>query len=182
MSSPRFEPSPYGPPVSVANHYIGLVTQSIVGYWSRKIFLFRMRCFNHIFRKGLRKGRMQKLSEHKVQKVPQIEEQVEIDLSHTKLDDNQKKELQTLFKSFRGQINWGLSMFCIDRDDKPPVVCRPYRYDRVKQKIIDYHVNKMLEEDMIILIQSPYTSPVVLCRKNNGLPPDTPEAYRFAID
>ncbi|GFX06372.1 retrovirus-related Pol polyprotein from transposon 297 [Trichonephila clavipes] len=31
-------------------------------------------------------------------------------------------------------------------------------------------------------IQSLYASPVVLTRKNNGLPPDSPEAYRFAID
>ncbi|GFX06136.1 retrovirus-related Pol polyprotein from transposon gypsy [Trichonephila clavipes] len=40
----------------------------------------------------------------------------------------------------------------------------------------------MLKEGTIIPIQSPYVSPVVLCRKNNGLPPDNPEAYRFAID
>ncbi|GFX65718.1 retrovirus-related Pol polyprotein from transposon 17.6 [Trichonephila clavipes] len=31
-------------------------------------------------------------------------------------------------------------------------------------------------------IQSPYASPVVLTRKNNDLPPDIPEAHRFAID
>ncbi|GFY21898.1 retrovirus-related Pol polyprotein from transposon 17.6 [Trichonephila clavipes] len=40
----------------------------------------------------------------------------------------------------------------------------------------------MLKEGTIILIQSPYASPVVLCRKNNGLPPDNPEAYRFDVD
>ncbi|GFW77577.1 retrovirus-related Pol polyprotein from transposon gypsy [Trichonephila clavipes] len=40
----------------------------------------------------------------------------------------------------------------------------------------------MLKEGTIIRIQSPYASPVVLCRKNNGLPPDNPEAYRFAVD
>ncbi|GFT58349.1 retrovirus-related Pol polyprotein from transposon opus [Trichonephila clavipes] len=34
----------------------------------------------------------------------------------------------------------------------------------------------------IIPIQSPYASPVVLCRKNYGLPPDNPEAYRFAVN
>ncbi|GFV05533.1 retrovirus-related Pol polyprotein from transposon opus [Trichonephila clavipes] len=63
-----------------------------------------------------------------------------------------------------------------------PVVSRPYRYDRVKQAILDYHVDKMLKEGTIIPIQSPYASPVALCRKNNGLPPDNPEAYRFAVD
>ncbi|GFS80448.1 retrovirus-related Pol polyprotein from transposon 297 [Trichonephila clavipes] len=40
----------------------------------------------------------------------------------------------------------------------------------------------MLQEGMIHPIQSPYASPVVLTRKNNGLFPDPPEAYRFAID
>ncbi|GFW05951.1 retrovirus-related Pol polyprotein from transposon 297 [Trichonephila clavipes] len=40
----------------------------------------------------------------------------------------------------------------------------------------------MLREGMIRPIQSPYASPVVLTSKNNGLPPDSPEAYRFAID
>ncbi|GFX89391.1 retrovirus-related Pol polyprotein from transposon 297 [Trichonephila clavipes] len=70
----------------------------------------------------------------------------------------------------------------IDTGDNPPVVSRPYRYDRLKQEILDYHVDKMLKDGTIIPIQSPYASPVVLCRKNNGLPPDNPEAYRFAVD
>ncbi|GFY31579.1 uncharacterized protein TNCV_4694231 [Trichonephila clavipes] len=67
----------------------------------------------------------------------------------------------------------------IDTGDKVPVVWRPYRYDRVKQGIIDYHIEKMLQEGKIRPIQSPSASPVILTRKNNGLPP---EAYRFAID
>ncbi|GFT01048.1 retrovirus-related Pol polyprotein from transposon 17.6 [Trichonephila clavipes] len=40
----------------------------------------------------------------------------------------------------------------------------------------------MLQEGTIHPIQSPYASPVVLTHKNNGLPRDSPEAYRFAID
>ncbi|GFX65631.1 retrovirus-related Pol polyprotein from transposon opus [Trichonephila clavipes] len=47
---------------------------------------------------------------------------------------------------------------------------------------MDYHAEKMLKEGAIIPIQFPYAMPVVLCRKNNGLPPDNPEAYRFAVD
>ncbi|GFY03957.1 retrovirus-related Pol polyprotein from transposon opus [Trichonephila clavipes] len=65
----------------------------------------------------------------------------------------------------------------IDTEDQGP-----YQQDRVKQGIIDYHIEKMLQEGIIRPIQSPYASPVVLTRKNNGLPPDSPEAYRFAID
>ncbi|GFY34516.1 retrovirus-related Pol polyprotein from transposon opus [Trichonephila clavipes] len=40
----------------------------------------------------------------------------------------------------------------------------------------------MLREGKIIPIQSPYASLFVLCRKNNGLLPDNPRAYRFEID
>ncbi|GFY22615.1 retrovirus-related Pol polyprotein from transposon 297 [Trichonephila clavipes] len=40
----------------------------------------------------------------------------------------------------------------------------------------------MLQEVTFHPIQSPYASPVVLTRKNNVLPPDSLEAYRFAID
>ncbi|GFY25044.1 retrovirus-related Pol polyprotein from transposon 17.6 [Trichonephila clavipes] len=70
----------------------------------------------------------------------------------------------------------------IDTGDQGPVVSRPYRYHRVKQEIMDYHIQKMLKEGTILPIQSPYASPVVLTRKKNGLPPDSPEAYQFAID
>ncbi|GFT13339.1 retrovirus-related Pol polyprotein from transposon 297 [Trichonephila clavipes] len=44
----------------------------------------------------------------------------------------------------------------IDTEDNPPVDSRPYRYDRVKQEIIDYHVDKMLKEGTIIPVQSPF--------------------------
>ncbi|GFX65804.1 transposon Ty3-I Gag-Pol polyprotein [Trichonephila clavipes] len=40
----------------------------------------------------------------------------------------------------------------------------------------------MLKEGTNIPTQSPYASPVVLCEKGNGLPPDNSEAYRFAVD
>ncbi|GFU89419.1 transposon Ty3-I Gag-Pol polyprotein [Trichonephila clavipes] len=40
----------------------------------------------------------------------------------------------------------------------------------------------MIHDGTICPINSPYASPVVLTRKKNDLPPDSPEAYRFAID
>ncbi|GFV43620.1 retrovirus-related Pol polyprotein from transposon 17.6 [Trichonephila clavipes] len=40
----------------------------------------------------------------------------------------------------------------------------------------------MFKEGTIIPIQSPYASPVVLCRQNNVLTPDNQEAHRFAFD
>ncbi|GFW30816.1 retrovirus-related Pol polyprotein from transposon 297 [Trichonephila clavipes] len=123
---------------------------------------------------------------NKVVKTVEIEK-VEIDLSKTKLDEKQKRELQDLVDSFQGLFSDkpGLTHVLyheIDTGDNPPVVSRPYRYDRVKQEILDYHVDKMLKEGTIIPIQSLYASPVVLCRKNDGLPPDNREAYRFTVD
>ncbi|GFX09587.1 retrovirus-related Pol polyprotein from transposon gypsy [Trichonephila clavipes] len=55
----------------------------------------------------------------------------------------------------------------IDTGDNPPV-SRPHRYDRIKPAILDYYVDQMLKEGTIIPIQSPYASPVVLCRKIMG--------------
>ncbi|GFU78227.1 retrovirus-related Pol polyprotein from transposon 297 [Trichonephila clavipes] len=112
---------------------------------------------------------------------------VEIDLSDTKLGDGQKQKLRNLFNGFKGLFSdqpelTHVLYHEIDTGDKEPVVSRPYRYDRVKQGIIDYHIEKMLQEGQIRPIQSPYASPVVLTRKNNGLSPDSPESYRFAID
>ncbi|GFV84517.1 retrovirus-related Pol polyprotein from transposon 297 [Trichonephila clavipes] len=123
---------------------------------------------------------------NKVVKKVEVEK-VEIDLSKTKLEEKQKRELQDLFDSFQGLFSHkpGLTHVLyheIDTGNNPPVVSMPYRYDRVKQEILDYHVDKMLKEGIIIHIQSPYVSPVVLCRKYNGLPSDNPEAYRFAVD
>ncbi|GFS94397.1 retrovirus-related Pol polyprotein from transposon 17.6 [Trichonephila clavipes] len=83
---------------------------------------------------------------------------------------------------FYKQVKKSRAQHEIDTGNKPPVSSRPYRYDRVKQAILDYHVDKMLKKGTIIPIQSLYASPVVLCRKNNGLPPDNPEAYRFVVD
>ncbi|GFW39524.1 retrovirus-related Pol polyprotein from transposon gypsy [Trichonephila clavipes] len=70
----------------------------------------------------------------------------------------------------------------IDTEDNPLAVSRSYHYDRVKQAILDYKVDKMLKEGTIIPIQFPYASPVMLCRKSNRSPPDNPEAYRFVVD
>ncbi|GFT12347.1 retrovirus-related Pol polyprotein from transposon 297 [Trichonephila clavipes] len=110
---------------------------------------------------------------NKVVKTVEIEK-VEIDLSKTKLEEKQKRELQDLFNSFQGLFSDkpGLKhvlYYEIDTGDNPPVVSRPYKYVRVKQEILDYHVDKMLNEGTIIPIQSPYAPPVVLSRKNNGL-------------
>ncbi|GFT72156.1 retrovirus-related Pol polyprotein from transposon 17.6 [Trichonephila clavipes] len=127
------------------------------------------------------------IPDHLIKQTPKEEKLVDIDLTESKLDDEQQKQLKALFNNFKGLFSDqpGLTHVVyheIDTGDKGPVVSRPYKYDRVKQGIIDYHIDKMLRDGTICPINSPYASPVVLTRKNNDLPPDSPEAYRFAID
>ncbi|GFX08621.1 retrovirus-related Pol polyprotein from transposon 297 [Trichonephila clavipes] len=127
------------------------------------------------------------IPDDQIKQLPKVEKPVEIGLSDTKLGERQKQKLRNLFNGFKGLFSDqpGLTHVLsreIDTGDKGPVVSRSYRYDRVKQGIIDHHIKKMLQEGKIRPIQSPYASPVVLTRKNNDLPSDSPEAYRFAID
>ncbi|GFY02224.1 hypothetical protein TNCV_5100831 [Trichonephila clavipes] len=108
---------------------------------------------------------------------------VEEELMHVKHVDVKSPHVGVMWKFGRGVISsdqQGLTHVLyheIDTEDQGQVVSRPYHYDRVKQGIIDYHIEKMLQEGKIRSIQSPYASPVVLTLKNNGLPPDSPEAY-----
>ncbi|GFV79957.1 retrovirus-related Pol polyprotein from transposon 297 [Trichonephila clavipes] len=127
------------------------------------------------------------IPDEQIKQLPKVEKPVEIDLSDTKLGEEQKQKLRNLFNGFKGLFSDqpGLTHVLyheIDTGDKGPAVSRHYRYDRVKQGIIDYYIEKMLQEGAIRPIQSPYASPVVLTRKNNDLPPDSPESYRLAID
>ncbi|GFW01007.1 retrovirus-related Pol polyprotein from transposon 17.6 [Trichonephila clavipes] len=122
-----------------------------------------------------------------IKQVHKEEKPVDIDLTESKLDDEQQRQLKALFNNFKGLFSDqpGLTHVVyheIDTGDKGPVVSRPYKYDRVKQGIIDYHIDKMLRDGTICPINSPYASPVILTRKKNDLPPDSPEAYRSAID
>ncbi|GFX51538.1 retrovirus-related Pol polyprotein from transposon 297 [Trichonephila clavipes] len=101
------------------------------------------------------------IPDDQIKQLPKVEKPAEINLSDTKLGEGQKQKLKDLFNGFKGLFSdqpglTHVSYHENDTGDQGPVVSRPYRYDRA--------------------------SPVVLTRKNNGLPPDSPEAYRFAID
>ncbi|GFW94208.1 retrovirus-related Pol polyprotein from transposon 297 [Trichonephila clavipes] len=102
------------------------------------------------------------IPDDQIKQLTKTEKPVENDLSDTKLCEGQKQKLRHLFNGFKGLFSDqpGLTHVLyhrIDTGDKGPVVSRPYHYDRVKQKIIDYHIEKMLQED-------------------------SPKTYRFAID
>ncbi|GFW68120.1 uncharacterized protein TNCV_1880021 [Trichonephila clavipes] len=106
------------------------------------------------------------IPDDQIKQLPKVEKPVEIDLSDTKLGERQKQNIRDLFNGFKGLFSDqpGLTHVLyheIDTGDKKPVVSGPYRYDRAKQGIIDYHIEKMLQECTIRPIQSPYASPVV---------------------
>ncbi|GFU15955.1 retrovirus-related Pol polyprotein from transposon 297 [Trichonephila clavipes] len=127
------------------------------------------------------------IPDNQIKQLRKMEKPADIDLTYTKLGDGQQRQLKSLFNNFKGLFSDqpGLTHVLyheIDTGDKGPVVSRPYRYDRVKQGIIDDHIDKMLRDGTIFPINSPYASPVVLTRKKSDLSPDSPEAYRFAID
>ncbi|GFX41674.1 uncharacterized protein TNCV_3110701 [Trichonephila clavipes] len=85
-----------------------------------------------------------------VKQLRKVEKSVEIDPSDTKLGEGQKKKLRNLFNRLKGLFSDQLGFTY-----EGPVVLRPYRYDRVKQGIIDYYIEKMLREGRIRPIQSP---------------------------
>ncbi|GFW62264.1 uncharacterized protein TNCV_4421511 [Trichonephila clavipes] len=85
-----------------------------------------------------------------------VEKPFEIDLSNTKLGEWQKQKLQDLFNIFQGLFSDkpGLTHVLYhetNTGDQGPVVSKPYRYDRVKQGIIDYHIEKMLKKEAPVL-------------------------------
>ncbi|GFX49797.1 uncharacterized protein TNCV_3073501 [Trichonephila clavipes] len=86
-----------------------------------------------------------------IKQLPKVEEPVEIDLSDTKLGEGQKQKLRDLFNGFKwlflDQPELTHVLYHeIDTGDKGPVVSRPYKYDSVKKGIIDYHIEKMLQD------------------------------------
>ncbi|GFU71112.1 retrovirus-related Pol polyprotein from transposon 297 [Trichonephila clavipes] len=94
------------------------------------------------------------IPDDQIKQLPIVEKPVEIDLSNTKLGEGQKQKLKDSFNSFKGLFSDqpGLTHVLyhkIDTGDQGPVVSRPYRYDKVKQRIIDYHIEKMLQEGTI---------------------------------
>lgn len=53
---------------------------------------------------------------------------------------------------------------------------KSYRYDKLKQGSTDYHIRKMLA-DMIMPIDFPLASQMILCRKNTGKNSDDLKAW-----
>ncbi|GFT48130.1 uncharacterized protein TNCV_1001221 [Trichonephila clavipes] len=89
------------------------------------------------------------IPDDQIKQLPKVEKPVEIDLSDTKLSEGQKQKLKDLFNGFKGLFSDqpGLTHVLyheIDAGYQEPVVSRSYQYDRIKQGIIDNHIEKML--------------------------------------
>ncbi|GFS86460.1 uncharacterized protein TNCV_513331 [Trichonephila clavipes] len=100
------------------------------------------------------------IPDDQIKQLPKLEKPVEIDLPDTKLSEGQKQKLKDLFNSFKGLFSDQLGLTHVlyhetDTGNQGPVVSRPYHYDRVKKRIIDYHIEEMLQEGTISPIQSP---------------------------
>lgn len=63
----------------------------------------------------------------------------------------------------------------IDTGSHPPLRQRPYRVSPKERRIIDVHVDDMLQRDVIRPSNSPWASPVVLVTKKDG-------SIRFCVD
>lgn len=105
----------------------------------------------------------------------------------TRLSEIQRKELENVLNAYNELFSdkpgsTSVVFHEIKTKDNKPAVSKPYRYEKPKQAIIDYHVQKMLRDGIIMPVQSAYAAPIVLCRKNNGKSKDDPEAWRFAVD
>ncbi|GFX70648.1 retrovirus-related Pol polyprotein from transposon 297 [Trichonephila clavipes] len=101
------------------------------------------------------------IPDDQIKQLPKMEKPVEIDLSDTKLGEGQKQKLRNLFNGFKGLFSDqpGLTHVLyheIGTGYKGSVVSRPYHYNRVKQGIIDYHIEKMLREGYFVLF-NPHT-------------------------
>lgn len=68
----------------------------------------------------------------------------------------------------------------IDMGDNPSIKQKYCMYDKQKTQIIEWKVRKMLKEGIIKRINSPSCSLLVFCKKHNGKPEDSPEAWRLA--
>ena len=95
---------------------------------------------------------------------------VELDL---KLGDNLSKEkklqLQKLFCTYSSILSWNdndngrtkLVKHFINTDNAAPIKSQPYRIPVAMHEIVNQHIDKMLENDIIEPSRSPWSSPIM---------------------
>lgn len=115
-----------------------------------------------------------------------------VDLTDSDLSHDQKDRLMAFLTEYRQVFantdaeigRTSVSKMSINTGDHPPIKQRPYRVGPVQKDIIDAHVQRMLNQKVIVESDSPWSSPVVLVKKKgapSGQSTD-PDHYRFCID
>lgn len=113
--------------------------------------------------------------------------EISIQIESQGLSNDEKDNLNELIRNFQTIFSEkpGLTQIIIhsiDTGEAKPIASKPYRYDKVKTKIIEQHIEEMLSQGLIERKQSPWASPVVLIRKKNEYDIQDPRAWRFAVD
>ena len=94
-------------------------------------------------------------------------------MSNSILNDNEKVKFKNLFNKYRNAFAFpgnqlgrtSLVQHVIDTGDATPIKQRPYRVYPYVKKEIDRQVDEMLEKGIIQESVSPWSSPVVLVKK-----------------
>lgn len=116
-------------------------------------------------------------------RTEQISQEVPDVSGTTSLNDLQRVALSRLLQKNRRVFSYhkdrvGVSRHTahgIDTGTNPPISTPPYRVGPSQRMEIDRHVEAMLDNNIIIPSESPYSSPVLLVKKSDG-------SMRFCVD
>lgn len=142
---------------------------------------------------GLRVDREPKFSSEKSASHPNNKSGITIkdfDFGHyninPKLSEQEQKRVKELIFKFRKDFCYSkydlkdldrskLPAMTIDTGDHPPIKCHPYRRSPKEKMVIEVMIKELLACGVIIPIDSPYASPIVMVKKKNG-------EYRMCVD
>ncbi|POM58010.1 Hypothetical protein PHPALM_37401 [Phytophthora palmivora] len=112
-----------------------------------------------------------------------LREDLEVNVSDSKLGDEQKKIFKNVLDSFADLFvetslkpgRTDLLKFSINTGDHPPIKQRPYRVSQVEGDVMEAEIQQYLGKGFIGPSNSPWASPVLMIRKPDG-------GVRFRID
>jgi predicted aspartyl protease len=96
-----------------------------------------------------------------------------VNLSDSDLNEDQKNRLKKLLQQYRDVFantdeelgRSGIIKMHIDTGDSLPLKQRPYRVSPIQKNIIDTHVQRMVDQKVVVPSDSPWSSPVILVKK-----------------
>ncbi|UYV68065.1 hypothetical protein LAZ67_5002947, partial [Cordylochernes scorpioides] len=107
--------------------------------------------------------------------ITKLDQKIEAMIDSNLTEDQQNKLMNILKKfsdvfDFSGKSQPARSKIKhkIDTGDHAPTKQRPYRVSGMEREIIQQEFDRMMKQDIIQFSESPWSSPVVLVKKNNG--------------